>query len=201
MQTRPYDSKDGKRCWLSREERQQLLDAVETEPERKIALQLGLHGLRTDEIVTVTAGCLWDAMGVPMLNLNDTKSDSERDVPVVDAELAKSIQMYKNSNPDVGMHDPVVQTSKRNIRNWIQDARENVDVEDSHLITMHDLRRTWATDTYYSLAFEGVPVAEQLTMSWGGWEHTATGRETFRQNYLGPVPEHITAKAMELIRE
>lgn len=29
---------------------------------------------------------------------------------------------------------------------------------------MHDLRRTWAGDTFYSLAFAGVPIAEELTM-------------------------------------
>ncbi len=64
---------------------------------------------------------------------------------------------------------------------------------------MHDLRRTWATDTYYSLAFSGVPIAEQLTMGWGGWAMTASGRETFRENYLGPEPDHIARKAMEYL--
>lgn len=200
MQTRPYDTKDGKRCWISRDERQQLLDAVDTDLQRRIALQLGLHGLRTDEIVEVAAGSLWTAGDVQMLHLDDTKTDSERDVPI-DTELSRSIESLHNGPNDIGKHDPVVNTSKRNLRNWIEAARENVDVEHRQLITMHDLRRTWATDTFYSLAFEGVPIAEELTMSWGGWEHTATGRETFRQNYLGPVPEHITEQAMELILE
>lgn len=30
-------------------------------------------------------------------------------------------------------------------------------------------------------------------MSWGGWTQTTTGRETFREDYLGPVPDRITA--------
>ncbi|WP_246310165.1 hypothetical protein [Halorarum halophilum] len=53
---------------------------------------------------------------------------------------------------------------------------------------MHDLRRTWATDSYYSLAFSGVPIAEQLVMSWGAWAQTSTGRETFRQTTSGRSP-------------
>lgn len=64
-------------------------------------------------------------------------------------------------------------------------------------LSMHDLRRTWATDTFYSLAFGGVPIAEDLTMSWGGWEKTSTGRETFHRDYLGPVPDHITERSVE----
>lgn len=48
-----------------------------------------------------------------------------------------------------------------------------VDVDETALeLGMHDLRRTWATDAYYSLAFAGVSIAEQLTMSWGGWDQT-----------------------------
>lgn len=62
---------------------------------------------------------------------------------------------------------------------------------------MHDLRRTWTPDTFYSLAFSGVSIAETLVMSWGRWEQTSTGQETFRQNYLGPVPDHITVHAVE----
>lgn len=91
------------------------------------------------------------------------------------------------------------------MRNWIQDARDQLaDQADRpknrkawHDLGMHDLRRTWATTNYYALAFEGVPIAEQLVMSWGGWKQTQTGRDTFRQNYLGPVPDHVTAQATD----
>ncbi|WP_246308035.1 hypothetical protein [Halorarum salinum] len=41
------------------------------------------------------------------------------------------------------------------------------------------------------------PSNEQLVMSWGGWAQTSTGRETFLQNYLGPVPDHVTAQAFD----
>lgn len=53
MQTRPYPEKNGLRIWLTRSEQRALLEAIDDEPPRRIALQLGLHGLRTDEIVQV----------------------------------------------------------------------------------------------------------------------------------------------------
>lgn len=47
------------------------------------------------------------------------------------------------------------------------------------------------TDLHYSLAVQGVPIAEHVVIRWGGWKQT--GHDTFRENYLGPVPDHITA--------
>lgn len=204
MQSRPYPEKDGRRIWLSRDESQRLLESVEDQPRRRIALQLGLHGLRTDEIVPA------DGFGVQprhfrelgggghILVVPDGKT-GKREVPISE-DLYTRVQYLKNADSALTQRDPVIDKSKRTIRNWIQDVREIfVDGPEhaAHSLGMHDLRRTWATDSYYSLAFAGVPIAEQLIMSWGGWKQTTTGRETFRQNYLGPVPDHVTARAME----
>jgi len=41
----------------------------------------------------------------------------------------------------------------------------------------HDLRRTWATVTYYSLS---APYSLEIIMQWDGWEDD----DTFRSNYL-----------------
>jgi len=49
------------------------------------------------------------------------------------------------------------------------------------------------------LAMDGVPIAEQLVMSWGGWAQNANGRSTFREKYLGPVPDHVVADCLEAI--
>lgn len=49
------------------------------------------------------------------------------------------------------------------------------------------------------LAFSGVPIAEELTMGWGGWKMTDSGRQTFRENYLGPEPDWIAGQTMELL--
>jgi hypothetical protein len=91
------------------------------------------------------------------------------------------------------------------MRSWIYQARENLSEETGNEtwedVGLHDLRRTWATETYYTLAYSGVPNAEQLTMSWGGWKMNKTGMESFREKYLGPIPDNVTAEAMELLNK
>ena len=202
MQSRPYPEKNGVRIWLTRDEARRILKTVE-DPRRQIAFQLGLHGLRTDEIVP--AG----GFGVQprhfrelgdrghILEIPDGKT-GKRETPV-SKDLYESVRYLKSADSQLTERDPVIDKSKRTIRNWMQEAREVLldESPDADSLGMHDLRRTWATDSYYSLAFAGVPIAEQLIMSWGGWKQTTTGRETFRQNYLGPVPDHVTSRAME----
>jgi integrase len=188
MQTRPYDGKDGRKVWLNRDERDELLSRVpDGKPRRRIALQLALNGLRTDELVDVQPRDLRSLSDDhDILTVRDGKT-GKREVPIAD-DTGTRIQ-YLGLN----QREAVIDVGKRTVRNWIDEYR---DVDD---LGMHDLRRTWATDTYYSLAFEGVPIAEQLVMSWGGWKQTATGRETFRENYLGPVPDHITERSLGLL--
>ena len=199
MQSRPYPEKDGLRIWLSRAEQRQLLDAVEDEPRRRIAMQLALSGLRTDELVNVEPGHvrpLTNGADGHVLYIPEGKGES-RETPISE-DLVERIRYLKSA---ARMHadDRVVDVSHRSVRNWIAEARQVLDDENADLLTMHDLRRTFATDVYYSLAFAGVPIAEELTMSWGGWAQTATGRETFRRNYLGPVPDHVTEQAIQYL--
>lgn len=95
----------------------------------------------------------------------------------------------------------MIDRSTKQVQRWIKAAAVDLADEDEpwSYVRAHDLRRTWATDTYYTLAFHGVPIAEQLVMGWGGWAMTESGRRTFRQNYLGPEPDHIAHQAMETI--
>lgn len=203
MQTRPYDEKDGRRIWLARSECADLLAVVDDEPRRRIAFQLGLHGLRTDEIIEVEPRHVRELKGETsgyVLTIPDGKT-GKREVPISD-DLAQRVS-YLKSAAQLRQDEAVIDVSTRSLRNWIRDAREElsertesaVEAEAYGELGMHDLRRTWATSTYYALAFAGVPIAEQLVMSWGGWKQTQTGRETFRENYLGPVPDHITGQA------
>lgn len=202
MQTRPYPSDDGVRVWLSRQERQQLLDVVDDQPRRAIAIGLGLHGLRSDELVEVEpqhVRTLANGADGHVLIIPDGKT-GKRETPL-SKDLAERIRYLKTA-AQMRRDEQVVDVSTRSVRNWIEDARDELareadDGEAWGAVGMHDLRRTWATDGYYSLAFAGVPIAEQLTMSWGGWKQTQTGRETFRENYLGPVPDHVTERAVE----
>ncbi|WP_255196499.1 hypothetical protein [Halorarius litoreus] len=119
--------------------------------------------------------------------------------------LGAHIQFERQSfnSAEKRQDEPLVDVTTKTLRDWISDSRGHLagrtGNDDWRHVTMHDLRRTWATDTFYSLAFEGVPIAEELTMGWGGWKMNAKGRETFRENYLGPEPDHIAARAMEKI--
>jgi len=200
MQTRPYPEDGGRRIWLARDERARLLNVVEEDPRRRIAFMLGLHGLRTDEVVDVQPQHVRQLANSDtyVLVVEDGKT-GKRETPISE-DLAQSIRYLKNA-AQLRMDDDVIDVSKRSVRNWTEDAREELaavdDDERWHSFGMHDLRRTWATDSFYSLALGGVPIAETLVLSWGGWAQTRTGRETFHTNYLGPVPDHITKRAAE----
>jgi integrase len=202
MQSRPYPEKDGLRLWLAPEESRQLLEHLEERPRRQLAIRLGLHGLRTDELVRVTDGDFRELVGADgyVLEISDGKTGA-REVPV-SKELRQRSRMLKSASR-IRADDSLIDVSKRSVRHWIADAREVLEAEhaEASALGMHDLRRTWATDTFYSLAIAGNPIAEELVLSWGGWRHSATGRQTFRENYLGPVPDHVTADAIAALPE
>jgi integrase len=209
MQTRPYQEKDGLKIWLNQEEQWRLVEATDDgdgrpRPERHLALTLGLHGLRTDEIVPTDNGPgvvegdvreLGNNAGY-VLEIQGGKTDtSVREVPLSN-DTARDIFSLKRG-ASKRKDDPLIDVSKRTVRQWIYDAREVFDEPADSELGMHDLRRTWATQSYYDLAIRGVPIAEELVMSWGGWAHSSTGRETFRTNYLGPVPDRIVSDTVD----
>lgn len=201
MQTRAYPEQEGKRVWLSRNEQQQIIEVFDEYPDRELALRLGLHGLRSEEIIKVTRADFRQLNGAEAykLHISGAKGGRERECPAT-PQLRTVANIYANST-NRRKNEPIIDVTTKALRDWIQEAREElaeVTTNDTwHYVGMHDLRRTWATSTFYSLAFAGVPIAEELTMGWGGWKMTASGRETFRENYLGPEPDHITAKAIE----
>jgi len=204
MQSRPYPEKDGLRLWLAPEESRQLLEHLEERPRRQLAIRLGLHGLRTDELVRVTDSDFRELVGADgfVLEIASGKTDSARREVPVSRELRQRSRMLKSASR-IRADEPLIDVSKRSVRKWISDAREVLLEEnpDADALGMHDLRRTWATDTFYSLAIAGNPIAEELVLSWGGWRHSATGRQTFRENYLGPVPDHVVADAIAALPE
>lgn len=203
MQTRPYPTDDGERVWLSRPDQRALLDAVRDDPRKEIAVLLGLHGLRSDEIVDVTEGHLRALEGAQteVLQVPDGKT-GKREAPA-SSTLCEKIRYFKNG-AGLRQDEELVGVGKRALRTWMADVRgQLVDREVSERraagwseLGWHDLRRTWATDGYYSLAVAGVPVAEQLILSWGGWRQNEKGRSTFRESYLGPVPDHVVASTV-----
>lgn len=176
--------------WLDGDEQRQLRAAVD-DPQRELAVRLGLHGLRAAEIVAVEPGDvrpLPAAEEVALLRIDGKRG--LRDVPLR-AGLADALR-YGSDGVGVG--------STRTVERWVKAAREELRADTGvkawKWLTPHDLRRSWATGLYYRLATAGVPNAEELVMSWGGWRQSASGRDTFRTHYLGPVPDAVTADAL-----
>jgi integrase len=211
VQTRPYDDRAGLKIWLNQTDQYDLLSATDDRdgrprPERKLALALGLHGLRTDEIVPSSNGPgltegsvrqLTDNRGYVLEVAGGKTEQSIREVPLA-PDVARDIFSLKRAQRS-RKDDPLIEFNKRTLRNWIKDAAEVLDEPADEALSMHDLRRTWATQTFYAMATAGVPIAEQLTMSWGGWAHTSTGRQTFRESYLGPVPDRVVLQCLDEI--
>lgn len=200
MQIRPYPSDDGQRVWLSRSEQDRLASHYAERPRREIAVRLGLCGLRASEIVTVARDDvreLDDSKTAYKLRVQNSKR-GDRETPLP-ASLRDTLVTTANAR-GLSSGEPVVDRSEKQVRRWVRSAAseiaETTGVEAWDWVRPHDLRRTWATDCFYSLAFDGVPIAEELTMSWGGWVMTESGRRTFRENYLGPEPDHVAVDAM-----
>lgn len=166
MQHRPYPEDSGRRIWLSRSEQQQLLNSLEDQPNRQTAMWLGLHGLRSDEIVGRSGE---PNSGVQWRHFRELSNGADgwvlempvgrtgrREVPV-SSNLVQQCRMVKN----VAGHrqdEPLVNVTTRSLRNWMHDARKQFDEPAALHLGMHDLQRTFATDAYYSLALAGVAV-------------------------------------------
>jgi len=128
-----------------------------------------------------------------VLEVRSGKDDRRRELPL--STQTQTLARRHRNSANVGTRESLVSHSTRTLGNWIEEARTTLNAEAAEELGMHDLRRTWATRSFYALAASGVPIAEELVMGWGGWKQNARGRETFRENYLGPVPD-ATADAV-----
>jgi len=74
--------------------------------------------------------------------------------------------------------------STRTLRRWLEARREQL-AEDGdsrwQYVTMHDLRRTWATQ------LKGAEVDALLVCDWGGWEDLETFLDAYRGTYAPDV--------------
>lgn len=193
MQLEPMPESDGYRCWLSDNEQVELLDHLKETPERQLAVRAMLHGLRTDELRWVRTGEVReldaDREGYK-LRIRDGKT-GYREAPI-SRDMVQQMRMYKNAT-STRKNKPLVTASNRSIRRWITKAGEELAAEgtdDWQHVSPHDLRRTWATTTYYALDSH---YAVDLIMRWGGWED----RDTFVNNYLGRETDELAAKMMD----
>lgn len=194
MQLEPMPEADGFRCWLSDREQELLLDHLKETPERQLAVRAMLHGLRSDELRWVRTGEIReldaDREGYK-LRIRDGKT-GYREVPI-SRDMVQQMRMFKNTT-STRKNSPLITTSKRSIRRWLSKAgdelAEATSDDDWQNVSPHDLRRTWATTTYYSM---DTHYAVDIIMRWGGW----VDRDTFVNNYLGRETDQLAVEMME----
>lgn len=193
MQLEPYPDRDGYRVWLSENEQQQLIDYYDEDPEKQLALELMLDGLRADEVPRVAMKD-FRRMNTEeegwMLHVWESKTDY-RECPV-STETKQKAKMIKNLR-SLRKDEPLIDASKRTIQRWVTRAAEDLadgDEDNWNHVTAHDLRRTWCTHTYWRL--KGAR-AREVVMAWGGWDDV----QTFTTNYLGKIPDSIAIEVMD----
>ena len=178
MNSEPHDNSDSMMVWLSEDDVGQLLDAAK-DTERRIAFALGCKcGLRSAEILDVSPDDLVDSDVGHMLIIEDGKGDKYRETPIP-SQLVTQIETIDDYR-DESSESPILSVENTNsLRYWIKSTREEL-VEETgddrwNYVSMHDLRRTWAT----SLASKDVDPL--IVCDWGGWDDL----DTFLQHYRG----------------
>lgn len=179
MFTEEFDDGDGRRVWLSGGEVDALLDHPDDQRHR-IAMSLGARaGLRSHEITDVAPTHIFrdEDAGGWYLRVPEGKGDKYRETPIPD-DLAGNLQAIGQFR-DAADDQPVIDTTTRTLRRWVQDAREPLaetfDDERWLFVSMHDLRRTWAGQ------LANADVNETVALRWGGWNDL----DTFLDHYRG----------------
>ena len=195
MQIEPMPKDDGYRCWLSKSERDRLTDHYSEEPQRQLAVELMLDGLRSEEVPRVTKQDFrrLDADEEAWkLRVHEGKT-GYRETPV-SRETRQRAVMLANAR-GLRQSESLVDVDERSVQRWVswaaEDIAEETEDDDWHHVSAHDLRRSWATSTYYSL--HASDVAKSLVMRWGGW----SDENTFESNYLGREPDELATQMME----
>jgi integrase len=176
MNLQQHNKRDAMKVWLSKQEVNELLE----QPDRvEIEIAFGLSarcGLRSQEILDVLPTHVKDTGAGKMLVVPSGKGDKYRETPI-DGRLAgqiRTIESMKGSDETVV---PVESTAA--LRKWIKHSRERLaketDNERWNHVSMHDLRRSWAT------LLESAGVDSRLVMKWGGWSNI----DTYYQHYQG----------------
>lgn len=202
MQIEPMPSEDGWRCWPSERDQDLLVENAdprpdEDDPRRKLAVELMLDGLRSEETTRVCKDdvrCLDTDEEAYVLRIWESKT-GYRECPI--SRTTKERIYMLASMPGYGQDDPLIDVAPRTVQRWVTDAAtalaEETGDEDWNKVSAHDLRRAWGTHTYYRLISSGgTNDVREIVMRWGGWDD----EDTFRNNYLGRVPDNLSAELM-----
>jgi integrase len=193
MQIEPYDNKDGYRVWLSENEQETVREHYEEDMEKRLAVELCMLGLRSEEVTKVSKEHirrLQSGEEAYKLRVWESKT-GYRETPLP-KEVKQMITMLASAK-DLKKDEPVIDVTKRTVQRWIKaigEANEEDNPEWQHL-SAHDLRRTWATHTYYRL--NASDTAKSVLMRWGGWDD----EQTFETNYLGREPDGLASELMQ----
>lgn len=191
MQIEPFEKEDGYRVWLSINEQQELVDYYDDDPEKQLAIELMLDGLRADEVPRVSFED-FRRMNTEeegwMLHVWESKTDY-RECPVSNDTRNKA-KMIKNLR-SLRQSKPLIDASKRTVQRWVTRAASNLADGSKHweYVSAHDCRRSWCTHTYWSI--EGAR-AREIVMAWGGWSDV----QTFSNSYLGKIPDSVAIDVM-----
>jgi len=164
--------------WLSEDDVEQLLDAAK-DTERRIAFGLGARcGLRSHEILEASPDDLVDTQAGYMLIVKHGKGGKYRETPIPN-QLVTQIETIDDMR-DESEDQPLLSVDNTNsLRYWIKRTREQLAEETGddrwHYVSMHDLRRTWAT------SLDNKSVDAMVVCDWGGWHDL----DTFLDHYRG----------------
>lgn len=164
------------KCWLSRDESEQLERAAgESDWQREIAIQLQTRcGLRSDEVPKVTLGDIrYSDEGECWLFSVRGKNTDSGDPKMRDAwmpeDVERNVSKYARER-GLSDDDPIVSVSPSSVRRWVREAAQSVaeDTENDRWghVSSHDLRRSWAT---WHLVERPDPVDVRTMMAVGGW--------------------------------
>lgn len=119
-----------------------------------------------------------------MVIVHDGKGGKYREVPIPvdlkrEIDAAAEYRPHPEDWPVVTTSSDTRGASTRTFRRWIEDAREQLAEQDERWLhlTMHDLRRTWATH------LKSEDVDPMLVCDWGGWEDLETFLEAYRGDF------------------
>jgi len=183
MRLKDYDSRDGKRVWLSEKEIQLLIPnrvtatssdvREERHRKRRTALLLaGRCGLRRQEIVDVTPEDIVTTDTGQIVRVWEGKGEKYREVPAPSELPEMALRLNRDHDESLVDVDPST------IYSWVERERERCYAETGdegwNFVGPHDLRRSWGVRLLES------GVLPSVVMEWGGWEDW----ETFRNHYL-----------------
>lgn len=174
MRLKDYDTRDGKRVWLSEKEIGLLLENTDPDhAEMDVALLLGARcGLRRNEITQVTPAHLVNNDTGQIVRVWEGKGEKYREVPASPELMQLALGMARD--PD----EPLVSCDPSTVYDWVQRCaqrcRAQTRDEGWQYVGPHDLRRSWGV----RLLEAGV--LPSVVMEWGGWEDW----QTFRDHYL-----------------